>query len=99
VLLCTPPFPVVVATFFFIGLGLAINLALGNVFAANLHNSGKMLGTFHGAYGIGGILGPLIATSMVSHGTYLLVSFFDFAITDIFTLNVTPKNRRANITF
>ena len=41
---CTPPFPIVIVSFFFLGLGMAINLALGNVFAANLHNGTKMLG-------------------------------------------------------
>ena len=56
-IVCTPPFGVVIAAFFFLGLGMAINLALSNVFAANLHNSTKMLGIVHGSYGIGGTIG------------------------------------------
>lgn len=67
-IVCTPPFGVVIAAFFFLGLGIAINLALGNVFAANLHNSTKMLGIIHGSYGIGGTIGPIIATAMVTKG-------------------------------
>lgn len=63
-----PPFPVVVVAYFFLGLGMAINLAMGNVFAANLHNGTKMLGIMHGSYGIGGTIGPLIATAMVTQG-------------------------------
>ena len=55
----TPPYPVVVLAFFFLGVGMAINLALSNVFAANLHNATKMLGCMHGSYGIGGTIGPL----------------------------------------
>jgi hypothetical protein len=35
-------------------LGMSLGLALGNVFAANLYNSTKMLGAMHGSYGIGG---------------------------------------------
>jgi hypothetical protein len=58
-IVCTPPFPLVVVSFFFLGLGMAINLALGNVFAANLHNGTKMLGAMHGSYGLGGTIGPL----------------------------------------
>lgn len=72
VIICTPPFPLVVAAFFLLGIGAAMNLALGNVFAANLHNAGKMLGAMHGSYGMGGVLGPLIATAMVSKGMYLI---------------------------
>jgi hypothetical protein len=54
IIICTPPFAVVVSSFFFLGLGMAVNLSMGNVFAANLHNGTKMLGAMHGSYGIGG---------------------------------------------
>ncbi|KAH6676703.1 MFS transporter-like protein [Halenospora varia] len=69
-IICTPPFPVVIVSFFFLGLGMAVNLAMGNVFAANLHNGTKMLGWMHGSYGVGGTIGPLIATAMVATGGY-----------------------------
>lgn len=62
-----PPFPVVVISFFLTGLGLALNLALNNVFCANLANPTSTLGAFHGSYGLGGTVGPLIATALVSH--------------------------------
>ena len=55
-IICSPPFPVVILSFFFLGLGMAINLAMGNVFAANLHNGTKMLGSMHGSYGVGGTM-------------------------------------------
>lgn len=67
-LVCTPPFPVVVLSFLFTGLGQAINLALNNVFCANLANHSIPLGLFHGSYGIGGTVGPLMATALVSTG-------------------------------
>lgn len=63
-----PPFPVVVVAFLFIGFGMAINLSLSNVFAANLQNGTTMLGYMHGSYGIGGIIAPLAATALVSTG-------------------------------
>ncbi|MCJ1455150.1 hypothetical protein MMC28_005504 [Mycoblastus sanguinarius] len=66
-LVCRPPFPVVVVAFFFLGLGIAFNLAPNNVFCANLANSTTTLGFFHGSYGIGGTIGPLMATSLVTH--------------------------------
>ncbi|KAL6719234.1 hypothetical protein ACLMJK_003471 [Lecanora helva] len=66
-LVCRPPFPVVVVAFFFLGLGIASNLAPNNVFCANLSNSTTALGMMHGSYGIGGTIGPLMATALVTH--------------------------------
>ena len=48
---------------------MATNLAIGQVFCSNLANNTALLGFFQGAYGIGGITGPLIATALVSHGS------------------------------
>lgn len=63
---CTAPFPVIVVAFFLTGMGMSINLALGNIFCGSLTNSTAALGTMHGSYGIGGITGPLIANAFVS---------------------------------
>ncbi|KAI9789964.1 MAG: hypothetical protein M1833_002131 [Piccolia ochrophora] len=68
IIVCSPPFPVVACSFFLLGFGMAINLALGNVFCSNLHNGTAMLGAFHGSYGVGATISPLIATALVSHG-------------------------------
>lgn len=55
-------------SFFFLGFGMAMTLALHQVFVANLANNTMLLGTYHGSYGLGGTIAPLIATAMVSHG-------------------------------
>ena len=68
IVVCTPPFPAVVVAYLFLGFGCALNLALNNVFCANLANSTVVLGAAHGAYGIGGTIAPIIATAMVSNG-------------------------------
>lgn len=47
---------------------MAIQLAIGQVFCSNLANNTALLGLYQGAYGIGGIAGPLIATALVSSG-------------------------------
>ena len=65
-LITRPPFPVVVVAFYFLGFGIALNLALNNTFCANLAGNTTILGFFHGGYGIGGTVGPLIATSLVT---------------------------------
>lgn len=81
-LVCTPPFPIVVFSFFFLGLGMAFNLALNNVFCANFVNGTTTLGLFHGSYGIGGTVGPLIATALVSQGhVWSTFYFVSLAIT------------------
>ncbi|KAI0596311.1 major facilitator superfamily domain-containing protein [Biscogniauxia sp. FL1348] len=60
------PFPAVVAAYFLIGFGFAVSLAIGNVFCANLRRGTTVLGFMHGSYGVGGTLGPLAATALVS---------------------------------
>ncbi|KAG0652901.1 hypothetical protein D0Z07_0436 [Hyphodiscus hymeniophilus] len=75
-IVCTPPFPVIVVSFLFLGLGEAIGLAIGNTFAANLHNATSMLGAMHGSYGIGGTVAPLMATAMVTSGGLVFSRFY-----------------------
>ncbi|MCJ1275800.1 hypothetical protein MMC21_003603 [Puttea exsequens] len=75
-LVCHPPFPVVVFAFFLLGLGIACQLAPNNVFCANLANYSTVLGCFHGSYGIGGTIGPLIATALVTHNHIWSIFYF-----------------------
>jgi fucose permease len=56
-----------VHSFFILGTGMAMLRTTGQVFCSNLANNTTLLGIFQGTYGIGGISGPLIATSMLSH--------------------------------
>ena len=88
-LVCTPPFAVVALSFFFSGLGMAFNLVLNNTFCANLANPTTNLGFFHGSYGIGGTVGPLIATALVSRrgGNRTIWSTFYFIPLSVTTLN------------
>ncbi|KAI4686891.1 uncharacterized protein J4E84_005262 [Alternaria hordeiaustralica] len=68
ILVCTPPYPLVVVSFFLLGFGAAINLALNNVYCANTHPPSVILGLSHGSYGVGGIVAPIIGTAIVSQG-------------------------------
>ncbi|EFQ34741.1 major facilitator superfamily transporter [Colletotrichum graminicola] len=65
-ILAQAPFPLVVVSFFVIGFGISLNLAVNNVFCGSLRQATTALGFLHGAYGIGGIVGPLIATALVT---------------------------------
>ncbi|ROW13981.1 hypothetical protein VPNG_04094 [Cytospora leucostoma] len=73
---CTAPFPAVVCAFFLVGLGMSINLALGNTFCGGLAGSTTALGAMHGSYGIGGVTGPLIATALVTVGDTVWSRFY-----------------------
>jgi fucose permease len=46
-----------------------MTLALNNVFCANLHPPSAILGFAHGSYGVGGVVAPIVATSIASRGT------------------------------
>ena len=70
VIACPVPFPVVVVAYMAVGFGEALEIALNNVFCANLANSTVILGAAHGSYGIGGIFGPILATAIVSNGVH-----------------------------
>lgn len=68
IITCQPPFPAVVVSFFLLGFGVALNLALNNTYSANLGDGTTALGLTCGAYGIGGTVAPLFATAMESNG-------------------------------
>ena len=71
-----PPFAAVVVSFFLSGLGAAWALSVNNVFIANMTNGTTLLGIFHGCYGVGGILGPLLATALVGSGRNWTTFYF-----------------------
>ncbi|OAA69549.1 Major facilitator superfamily domain, general substrate transporter [Cordyceps fumosorosea ARSEF 2679] len=60
------PFPVVVLAFFAVGFGIAVNVAIANTFCGSLAGGTFVLGCMHGCYGLGGVSGPLVATSIVA---------------------------------
>jgi fucose permease len=64
----TPPYGVVVVAYFLLGWSMAISISLNNVYCANLADATTVMGLAHGAYGVGGTIGPFIATGLVSHG-------------------------------
>ncbi|KAI5952394.1 hypothetical protein KGF54_003261 [Candida jiufengensis] len=61
-------FPIIVVGFFFGGCGSAIVAAQCNVFLSRLDKQSKYLAFYHGTYGVGATVSPLVATSMVNKG-------------------------------
>lgn len=68
VMIIPPPYPVFVIGYFVLGFSFATSLALNNVFCANVEPATTTLGAYHGSYGVGGTIAPLIATAMVTSG-------------------------------
>ncbi|ETS86276.1 hypothetical protein PFICI_00104 [Pestalotiopsis fici W106-1] len=89
-IICAVPIPAIVVSFFLVGFGLATSLSMYNVFLANLPSAGTALGMAHGSYGVGGIVGPLIATSMVSNGVSWSMYYLITLGLAIFNLGFAP---------
>ncbi|KAF2421815.1 putative MFS transporter [Tothia fuscella] len=61
-----PPFPVIVVILMFAGFGSCFQDASWNAWIGTMSNANQLLGFLHGFYGLGALLAPLIATSMVA---------------------------------
>ncbi|KAJ6784218.1 hypothetical protein PWT90_01796 [Aphanocladium album] len=81
------PFPLVVVAFFLVGFGIAVNVAIANTFCGSLAGGTFVLGCMHGCYGIGGISGPLVATSIVAAAGAPWTRYYIFT-TGIFALSI-----------
>ncbi|KAL1970578.1 hypothetical protein VTN77DRAFT_4222 [Rasamsonia byssochlamydoides] len=61
-----PPYPVLVVSFVFAGVGNGLADSAWNAWVANLANANELLGFLHGFYGLGATLSPLIATALIT---------------------------------
>ncbi|KAF3800504.1 hypothetical protein GCG54_00003402, partial [Colletotrichum gloeosporioides] len=66
-----PPYPVLPVVLLFTGLGNGLEDSAWNAWVGNMQNANELLGIIHGAYGVGGTIGPLIASAMVTKGQKL----------------------------
>jgi fucose permease len=78
--IASAPYPLVVVSFFFVGFGFALNVAMANIFCGGLQNGTFILGLLHGCYGIGGTTGPLIATALVTVANAVWSRFYIFPL-------------------
>ncbi|KAK3203642.1 hypothetical protein GRF29_106g194569 [Pseudopithomyces chartarum] len=66
-----PPYPVLVVVFMLAGFGNGLADAAWNAWIGNMSNANEVLGFLHGFYGLGAVLSPLIATTMITKGQRL----------------------------
>ncbi|OQE07059.1 hypothetical protein PENVUL_c015G08625 [Penicillium vulpinum] len=61
-----PPYPILVVSFTFAGLGNGLSDSGWNAWIGNLDNANQLLGLLHGFYGVGAVISPLIASFLVA---------------------------------
>lgn len=63
-----PPYPVLVVSFVFAGLGNGLAESAWNAWIGKMRpeDSNQMLGLLHGFYGVGAVMAPLVATSLIT---------------------------------
>ncbi|KAJ5466641.1 hypothetical protein N7539_009370 [Penicillium diatomitis] len=71
-----PPYPVLVVSFIFAGFGNGLADAAWNAWIGNMANANELLGFLHGVYGLGAVLAPLIATSMIAKAQMPWYNFY-----------------------
>ncbi|CAI0644209.1 unnamed protein product [Colletotrichum noveboracense] len=71
-----PPFPVLIVSFMIAGLGNGLSDAAWNAWIGGLDRSNELLGFLHAAYGVGGIISPLIATAMIARASMPWYKFY-----------------------
>lgn len=63
-----PPFQLFIFGYFLSGFGNGLLEASWNAWAGNLNSNNEILGLLHGSYGLGGIISPAVATTLLLNG-------------------------------
>ncbi|KAF9695793.1 hypothetical protein EKO04_005775 [Ascochyta lentis] len=71
-----PPYPVLVVIFMIAGFGNGLADAAWNAWMGNMANPNEVLGFLHAFYGLGAVLSPLIATTMITKGHLHWYTFY-----------------------
>lgn len=71
-----PPYPVLVLAYICAGYGNGLEDSAWNAWMGVMQNNNEILGFLHGAYGLGGVLSPLIATAMITQAGLQWYTFY-----------------------
>lgn len=71
-----PPYPVLVVIFMLAGFGNGLADAAWNAWMGNMANPNEVLGFLHAFYGMGAVIAPLVATSMITKGALEWYCFY-----------------------
>ncbi|KAF2706718.1 MFS general substrate transporter [Pleomassaria siparia CBS 279.74] len=75
-----PPYPVLVVIFMLAGFGNGLADAAWNAWIGNMANPNEVLGFLHAFYGLGAVLSPLIATTMITKGSRMPWYYFYYVM-------------------
>lgn len=71
-----PPYPALVAIFILAGFGNGLEDAAWNAYLGDFANANEVLGFLHGFYGVGAVLSPLAATSLITKAGWPWYAFY-----------------------
>ncbi|KAH4177683.1 hypothetical protein HBI04_033720 [Parastagonospora nodorum] len=71
-----PPYPVLVVVFILAGFGNGLEDAAWNAWLGSMANSNEVLGFLHGFFGLGAVLSPLAATSLITKSGWTWYQFY-----------------------
>ncbi|KAK1989202.1 major facilitator superfamily domain-containing protein [Colletotrichum cereale] len=71
-----PSYPVLVVVFILAGFGNGLSDAGWNAYIGNMQRADEVLGFLHACYGVGGVVSPLIATTMISKGNLSWYAYY-----------------------
>lgn len=86
-----PPYPVLVIIFMLAGFGNGLADAAWNAWIGNMANPNEVLGFLHAFYGLGAVLAPLIATTMITKGQRLPWYYFYYVMVGYGTFALLPQ--------
>jgi MFS family permease len=75
-----PPYPVLVVVFSLAGFGNGLADAAWNAWMGNMDSPNQVLGFLHASYGLGAVLSPLVATTMITKGSRLRWYYFYYVM-------------------
>jgi fucose permease len=81
-----------VVSFIFAGFGNGLEDAAWNAWIGNMANANEVLGLLHGVYGLGAVLAPLIATSMIARAQMPWFNFY-YVMVRLGTYQGLPPSR------
>ncbi|OAX85451.1 hypothetical protein ACJ72_00177 [Emergomyces africanus] len=71
-----PPYPVLVIAFIIAGFANGLADAAWNAWVGGMANANELLGLLHGSYGLGALLAPTIATSLITKAGWQWYEFY-----------------------
>lgn len=91
-----PPYPVLVVSFIFAGFGNGLTDSAWNAWIGNMARADEILGFLHGFYGIGAVLSPLAATSLITKANCPWYYFYYIMVRQ-FGLSDMPSANRSRL--